>query len=643
LYNKSKKGRGMMKKTDNVDNYDVIIPSTSKRTTKTTTKRPMKEDVEILEANKTTTKRKVSTTTRVKKEPIIIDDNKVAPKTKSTRVKKETPIISEEEVEYSRVKTRGAQRKKDKRLESLIEEINKDHRLPDIEVLDLPVKTKRYYEGDAEDFLVNTKKDDGEEELLLNAKKEEKTIVIPKVTKEVKKLVVDEKKQVISKPITPVKPVQPIKPVITKPVTKKVIKKKTVKKYRVKKKAIIVLLLILLLIIGGSIFTIHKIKENKRREEERIKTEEHIKDIESHFATQVKVNKDALIYTKVGNNYQVSGTIYKDNIINLEKVKITKDTDYFYNKELDSYIKYNDVEPNSDEIKKDDRYKKYIPFNENIVTNDDYIIYHSDESKMYKLSKSTEYPIIIKEKDRYYVDYQDELVYVLKTDVKETVKKENTKLKNTESVPVLNYHFIYDPKERKCDQSICLTASRFEEHLQYFKKNNILDLTMHEFELYMDKKINLPKSVLITLDDGWLRQKGVEILDKNETHGTYFLITSVYLPIETKYAEFHSHSHNLHTQGQCSTGQGGGIQCLSESKIQADLKKSRELLNNTTVFCYPFYEWNEYAIGQLKKAGFTLAFIGGQRAAKPTDNHYRVPRYIIYSWTTVNTLKQYFN
>ena len=49
---------------------------------------------------------------------------------------------------------------------------------------------------------------------------------------------------------------------------------------------------------------------------------------------------------------------------------------------------------------------------------------------------------------------------------------------------------------------------------------------MREFELYMNKKINLPKSVLITIDDGWLRQKAVEVLDKNEMHATIFLITS---------------------------------------------------------------------------------------------------------------------
>jgi hypothetical protein len=545
------------------------------------------------------------------------------------------------EITYSRTAFRETKRKKDKRLEALIEEINKNHQaIEEDEILDLPVRGRRGRppkDKIEEELLINKPVESSEEELLLNPKRDEATIVLPKVKKnEIKEIIeVDEEESIL----TPTEEERFEEVISDEP--KKEKKKK--KKYRVRKAPIIIIILLILLISGGAIYISHKnkIDREKREEEQRIKN--YIKDVESHYNKKVVVNTDASIYKKVGNNYQLYGTIYKDNIINLSDQKIDKDTEYFHNDELDVYIKYKDVDKTDKEVVKDSRYKRYLLFNENIVTKDEYTIYHSDDTKLYKLSEKGEYPIIIKETDRYYFEYQDELVYVLKSDVKEIVKHENTKAKNVSSVPVLNYHFIYDPKERTCNQSICLTASRLEEHIKYFKDNKILDLTMHEFQLYMDKKLNLPKSVLLTFDDGWLRQKGVEILDKNEFHGTYFLITSVYLPIESKYVEFHSHTHNMHTQGQCPTGQGGGIQCLSEKKIQEDLKKSRELLNNTTAFCYPFYEWNEYAIGQLKKAGFTLGFIGGQRAAKPSDNHYRVPRYIIYSWTTVSTLKTYFN
>ena len=44
--------------------------------------------------------------------------------------------------------------------------------------------------------------------------------------------------------------------------------------------------------------------------------------------------------------------------------------------------------------------------------------------------------------------------------------------------------------------------------------------------MYLDKKINLPKSVLLTIDDGWRSAIAEEILEKNEVNATIFLITS---------------------------------------------------------------------------------------------------------------------
>lgn len=570
-----------MKKKDSLDNIDIIIPSNNKKDPK--------------KINKVSKPRKTSN-----KETIIKEEEVVF-----SRVKK-----NEEKVDYSRTRNNNY-RKKDKKLESLIEEINRPHKplVEEEEVLDIEVNNNLFNED--------------EEVLEIEDKKKvfdsQETIVLPNINKEIKKI---EKNKVSSEKYNS--------------------NKKKKKKYRVKKKAIALVLFILIVMIASiTAFAIYKGKE-RRREEERIRKENYIKEVTSHYNEVIKSNKDATLYKKVNSNYQVYGTLYKDNTMSIEKEDIDENTKYFHNTDLDVYIEYLDVDPEKNEIVKDDRYKKYIPFNENIVTNDEYIIYHQDDKKYYKLSESSEYPIIIKMSDKYYFEYQDELVYVMKDDVKETKKATNTKLTPVSSVPVLNYHHIYDPKEMTCNQSICMTTTRYREHIKWFKDNNILDLTMKEFDMFMNNQIRLPKSVLVTHDDGWLRQNAIKIVDEEKFHATYFLVTSWYLPIESQYMEYHSHSHNMHNQGECKTGQGGGIQCLSEAKIQDDLKKSREILNNTTYFCYPFYEYNDYSISQLKKAGFTMAFVGGQRAAKPSDNHYKIPRYVIYSWTTTNNLKQYF-
>ena len=398
---------------------------------------------------------------------------------------------------------------------------------------------------------------------------------------------------------------------------------------------------IILIFIGAGIYTFYNYRQNKLIEEKRQRDEQIVSTIKEHFNNNVKVIEDAIIYSynETDDDYQKAGVVYRDIELTLENIEITPDTKYFYIKELDSYIEYQNVSPIDELTEVDNRYKKYIPFNKNVVTKDNFTLYEED-AKIYTFNKSMSFPIIINDYNgKYYVEFNNRLLYVLEDEIEEMVDNNNTSLTNVKNVAVLNYHFIYD-SSTKCNQSICLSDKNFEKHLEYIKEENIFTLTMHEFELYLDKKIQIPKSVLLTFDDGWLRQTAIPILDKYEVNATFFLVTSWYLPIESKYVEFHSHTHNMHNQGDCPTGQGGGIKCLDESFIQEDLKKSRSILNNTTAFCYPFYEYNNYAISQLKKAGFSMAFIGGGSKAYPGVNKYKIPRYIIYKTTSVYDLKK---
>ena len=87
----------------------------------------------------------------------------------------------------------------------------------------------------------------------------------------------------------------------------------------------------------------------------------------------------------------------------------------------------------------------------------------------------------------------------------------------------------------------------------------------------------------------------------------------------------------MHTTGVCPTGQGGGINCLPENEILNDLKLSRETLNNTKAFCFPFYEYSDYSINLVKEAGFEMAFIGGSTKIKKGIDPYKIPRYPILS------------
>ena len=210
----------------------------------------------------------------------------------------------------------------------------------------------------------------------------------------------------------------------------------------------------------------------------------------------------------------------------------------------------------------------------------------------------------------------------------------------------INYETIASERA-DCNQIICHSKSGFIKHLEYIKNNNIFTPTMNEFEMYLNKEINLPKSVLITIDDGWRTEIATKLLEEYKLNATIFLITSWFNEInflhDLKYIEYHSHGDNIHNQGDCPGGQGGAIKCLEKTKLLEDLNLSRQKLAGTTAFCYPFYEYNDYSKSILKEAGFTLAFAGGQSKATTNTDKYQIPRYVMYDSTTVNQLRNFID
>ena len=73
----------------------------------------------------------------------------------------------------------------------------------------------------------------------------------------------------------------------------------------------------------------------------------------------------------------------------------------------------------------------------------------------------------------------------------------------------------------------------------------------------------------------------------------------------------------------------------------AGIKKSRESLNNTKVYCCPFYEYNDKSADYLKEAGFEMAFIGGDKKAKVGDDIFKIHRYELVNYTTMNEFIKY--
>ncbi len=375
--------------------------------------------------------------------------------------------------------------------------------------------------------------------------------------------------------------------------------------------------------------------------------EEQSKEPEIVLSNNVISTEDVILYTKNNNEFIESGKVFKDVNLTLDG----KDDKYYkvIGLDKDYYVAGTGLK-NAEPITYDTRYKNYIVFNSNIVINDTLDLYDENNNLTFSLNGDFSLPIYIKDDERYGVEFADRILYV-KADSGKTIENHNTDAVNTKGIGTLNYHFFYDDsiaEERSdCNQEICASKTQFKEHLDYIKNNNFFTPTMKELEMYIDGKIQLPKSVVITIDDGWRVDLGIQMLEEYELNATLFVITSWYDPqsFKSPYVEIHSHSDSMHDGGVCPTGQGGGIQCLPKETILNDLKTSSDKIGGSTVFCYPFYEYNDYSISVLQEAGFTLAFAGessrSDNLIKVGSNKYKLPRFVVVDYTTMTDFANY--
>ena len=394
---------------------------------------------------------------------------------------------------------------------------------------------------------------------------------------------------------------------------------------------IITIILSLIFIVLN--FTVLK-KEDKKEEIEF--------NITNYYSKYVRA-KNIKIYKKEESKFIEIGKTGENLVLILDGYE----DKYFKIKDNDYYVYYEDVSKvkfYKENI--NDYYKNYIPFNENVVL--DKAKLYNDNGLAYEINETLSLPIIIKEIDKYYVTYKDKLYYVNKSDVKETVYNLNTNEEKATKVAVLNYHFFYDKsKGEVCNEVICLEKTKFVEQLDYLKNNNYFTLKLSDLEMFIDGKINIPKnSVVITIDDGAMGVASIAktLLEEYEFNGTLFLISAWFNKDDfiSDYLQMHSHGHDLHNQGVCKEGaQGGAIQCLPRNVLLEDLNYSKNLLNGTTYFAYPFYEYNNYSISVLKEAGFTMAFVGGNQKAQVGTYKYTVPRYVMWYNDTIEDFINY--
>lgn len=413
-----------------------------------------------------------------------------------------------------------------------------------------------------------------------------------------------------------------------------------------KKNIVITIIFTVILITAGIILFINYQNQQKEiKEQQRL---EYIEKIKNSYNKYVITKKETKLYN---SKKEEIGKINSDVKIILKDKKIDNINDDYFELELfeDHYVFFEDVKPIEKLNEKDNYYKNYIVFNENCVTEDKTIFYDKNFNYLYEVNNGINLPIYIKEDEYYGVEFNDELVYLKKDEV-DVVSSNNTEEKTAESIPVLLYHFFHTHNNYENMTSvISLRNDKFEEQVKYLTDNNFMTLKLRDLELYVEGKVQIREnSVVLTIDDGnpTVFYYAYPIIEKYKVNATVFAITSWDENIinqQTEYVEIHSHTHNMHITNKCSGGQGGLFKCIDYDKGLEDLKKSSELLNNSTYLAYPFGEYTDLSIKLLKDAGYTMALTTNYGKVKVGDDKYLIPRIYIYNEYTLNTFKRLVN
>lgn len=189
-----------------------------------------------------------------------------------------------------------------------------------------------------------------------------------------------------------------------------------------------------------------------------------------------------------------------------------------------------------------------------------------------------------------------------------------------QTVPILCYHRLAD----RCESSLCMTASLFEEQMRYLKENGYQVISMADLEDFLGYRRAIPsKAVVINLDDGYRSTYDIAypILKRYGFKAGLFIYTDfigassnslTWEQLQEMRAEgFEIGSHSL-SHSDLTKKRPGESDEEHKERTRKELFKSKEILDeklgqNTTYFAFPYGEYNHQVLSMCEEAGYRLA------------------------------------
>ena len=206
---------------------------------------------------------------------------------------------------------------------------------------------------------------------------------------------------------------------------------------------------------------------------------------------------------------------------------------------------------------------------------------------------------------------------------------------DTNGIPILMYHYVYDPSNPPSDLNVnYVSTTELDAQCAWLSENDYYYPSWQELRAYVEGTHSLPaKSVILTFDDGehGFLDNGIPILAKYKVHATSFLIC-IDGDIEDKlnqsnpYILFESHSYDLHRAGSTKLGHGGRIYDLTEQELVADIQKSADIIGSVEAFAYPFGDVSDVSSAAMNDLGISCAVTTNYGNAIVGDDPTKLPR-----------------
>ena len=206
-------------------------------------------------------------------------------------------------------------------------------------------------------------------------------------------------------------------------------------------------------------------------------------------------------------------------------------------------------------------------------------------------------------------------------------------------VPILCYHRLrnYRSTDGPGAKTYIVPAAVFQKQIKMLADSGYKSITPDEYYAYLTSGVSLPeKPVMISFDDTSEEQftVGAAELDKYGFKGVFFIMTiSIGRPGYMSIEQLKTLSENGHVIASHTTDHHN-VKKYAGKDWDFQLAKPKDKLESiigkpVEYFAYPFGEWNEAAIPELKKRNYKAAFQLSSNKRDKNEPLYAIRRMIV--------------